>query len=198
MRTVERLFASGPFQRRCKPGFSHVIGTGLRLREAAGRAADCLATVATPDDKCRRRFLGGVRPESIVEAFPNAFLGVCLDDRCYGAMPALRRGRKFDWLYDQWVRHEVVTRLPLPGDLEELPRRFAGTSDHEEQVALICALTAVLTARGAFTAVGDKAGGWSSCRRGRLGNAGHALRSRRAVTGLARFFRIERGSRPRP
>ena len=196
MRTVERLFASGPFQRRCKPGFSHVIGTGLRLREAAGRAADCLATVATPDETLAP--FPRVRPESIVEAFPNAFLGVCLDDRCYGAMPALRRGRKFDWLYDQWVRHELVTRLPLPGDLEELPRRFAGTSDHEERAALICALTAVLTARGAFTAVGDKAGGWFFLPPWETWQCWARVAVEAGCDRLGAELRIERGSRPRP
>ena len=87
-RAVERLFASGRFQRRCKPGFSHVKGTGLELRRAAGSAADCLAAVTSAWPP----FLG-VQSSSIVEAFPNAFLGVCLDDRCYEAMHALKRGR---------------------------------------------------------------------------------------------------------
>jgi hypothetical protein len=29
----------------------------------------------------------------VIEAFPNAFLGVCLDDEIYVAMPKLRRGQ---------------------------------------------------------------------------------------------------------
>lgn len=157
-RAVERLFASGLFQRRCKPGFSHVTGTGLRLRTAAGSAADCL-TAAAPLVEASPPF-PRVRPGGIVEAFPNAFLGVCLDDRCYGAMPPLRRGRKFDWLYDQWVRSKLVGRLPLRGDLEELPRVFGRTSNHEERAALVCVLTALLTAHGTFTAVGNETGGW--------------------------------------
>lgn len=154
-RAVERLFASGRFQRRCKPGFSHVKGTGLELRRAAGSAADCLAaaTSASPP------FLG-VQSSSIVEAFPNAFLGVCLDDRCYEAMPALKRGQKFDWLYDQWVQQKLVARLPLPSDAKHLPMWFARTSDHEERAALVCALTALLVAHGTFTAIGDESGGW--------------------------------------
>jgi hypothetical protein len=79
-RAVERLFASGLFQRRCKPGFSHVLGTGLQLRTAAGSAADCLSAAAPlvePSSPFPR-----ARPGSIVEAFPNAFLGVCLDHPC--------------------------------------------------------------------------------------------------------------------
>jgi len=39
VRPVERLFSSGLFQNRCKPGMSHVRGTGTSLREAAGFAA---------------------------------------------------------------------------------------------------------------------------------------------------------------
>ena len=158
-RAVERLFASGQFQRRCKPGFSHVSGTGLQLRTAAGSAADCLTAAANLVDGLPS--FPRVRRGNIVEAFPNAFLGVCLDHPCYGAMPALKRGRKFDWLYEQWVRCQLVAQLPLPAELKELfPSRFARTSDHEERAALICALTALLTAHGTFTAVGNEAGGW--------------------------------------
>ncbi len=39
VRPVERLLSSGLFQKRCKPGMSHVRGTGINLREAAGFAA---------------------------------------------------------------------------------------------------------------------------------------------------------------
>lgn len=157
-RGVERLFASGPFQRRCKPGFSHVTGTGLRLRTAAGLAADRLVA-ATALLKAAPSF-PRVRQGSIVEAFPNAFLGVCLDDRCYAAMRALRRGRKFDWLYDQWVRQGLIAQLHLPSDAKALPMWFARTSDHEERAALVCALTALLTSGATFTAVGDETAGW--------------------------------------
>ena len=160
IRAVERLFSWGLFQRRCKPGSSHVRGTGLRLRTAAGEAADGLATAATFDETSAS--FPRVRRGSIVEAFPDAFLGVCLDDPCYGAMPApLKRGRKFNWLYHQWLRQKLVTKLDLPEDLrEELPTRFARTSNRDERAALVCALTALLVVRGTFSAVGDEAGGW--------------------------------------
>jgi hypothetical protein len=199
-RMVERLFASGCFQRRCKPGFSHVPGTGLSLRKAAGSAADYLAAAA-PLVEASPAFPRARPGSGIVEAFPNAFLGVCLDDQCYGAMPPLKRGRKFDWLYSQWVWHELVERLPLPGDLEELPRRFARTSDHEERAALVCALTGLLTACGTFTAVGDETGGWfflppwetwQSWARDAIEAGCDRLNA------LGSKLRIERGSRPSP
>jgi predicted nuclease with RNAse H fold len=158
LRAVERLFASGYFQRRCKPGFSHVAGTGLQLRACAGSAADRLGVAAILNEMSPP--FPRVRPGNIVEAFPNAFLGVCLEERCYSEMPVLRRGRKFDWLYDQWVRRDLVARLPLPAGLGELSELFARTANHEERAAVICALTALLTTCGTFTAVGDHTGGW--------------------------------------
>lgn len=158
-RAVERLFASGLFQRRCKPGFSHVTGTGLMLRKAAGDAADWLAGAA-PLGRTPACF-PTVRAGAVVEAFPNAFLGVCLSESTYRAMPALHRGRKFDWLFERWVEDEIVARLPfLSAKARDLQRCFEVTTDHEERAALVCALTAWAVARGDFTAVGDQTGGW--------------------------------------
>src|SRR5207248_2887593 len=39
-RKCERAFCRGPFQKRCKPGMSHVAGTGRQLRAHGRRAAD--------------------------------------------------------------------------------------------------------------------------------------------------------------
>lgn len=159
-RAVERLFASGPFQRRCKPGFSHVTGTGRMLREAAGAAADALAGAA-PLGRTPCTF-PQVRAGAVVEAFPNAFLGVCLSEEAYRQMPPLRRGRKFDWLYEQCISHDLVTRLPCLSCAEanDLQPRFEATANHDERAALVCLLTALAVARGDFTAVGEETGGW--------------------------------------
>src|ERR1043166_1219263 len=59
VRKCERIFIRSPFQRRCKPGMSHVGGTGRRLRAEGRRAADVAESAA----------------RKVVEAFPNAFLG---------------------------------------------------------------------------------------------------------------------------
>ena len=41
-RDCEKLFIGGVFQRRCKPGLSHVQGTGRKLREAGtSRLRNC-------------------------------------------------------------------------------------------------------------------------------------------------------------
>src|ERR1051325_3468153 len=41
-RSCERVFGLGLFQKRCKPGMSHIRGTGQRLREHGRRAAEQL------------------------------------------------------------------------------------------------------------------------------------------------------------
>jgi hypothetical protein len=43
------------------------------------------------------------REGPIVEAFPNAFLGVLMPGVELLAAPRFKRGRRFDWLYDQMV-----------------------------------------------------------------------------------------------
>jgi hypothetical protein len=159
-RAVERLFCRGSFQKRCKPGLSHIPNTGVRLREEAGKAADLLFDAL--DDPHDTSLFPRVRKGPIVEAFPNAFLGVCLDDDVFAAMPPLQRGKKFDWLYEQWHSKHLVEKLPgLTAEERALfQTNFAKTDHHEHRAALICVLTGLLTALGYFTAVGDVRGGW--------------------------------------
>jgi hypothetical protein len=38
-----------------------------------------------------------------VEAFPNGFLGVLMSEEELRSAPSLKRGRRFDWLYDRMV-----------------------------------------------------------------------------------------------
>ena len=47
--------------------------------------------------------LSVVRGGLIVEAFPNVFLGVLMSEEELTSGPKLKRGRRFDWLYDQVV-----------------------------------------------------------------------------------------------
>jgi hypothetical protein len=159
-RSVERLFAKGLFQTRCKPGMSHVRGTGIRLRQEAGKAADILAS-STSGSRITTAF-PRVREAAIVEAFPNAFLGVCLGEDVFARIPLLKRGKKFEWLYNNWREHRLVERLPglTSNERAELGNRFHETRHHEQQAAIVCVLTALLVARSKFTAVGEKKGGW--------------------------------------
>src|SRR5688500_7706756 len=45
-RIVEQVFSRGIFQRRCKPGASHVRGTGHQLREHGSQAAMAVRVAA--------------------------------------------------------------------------------------------------------------------------------------------------------
>jgi 3-octaprenyl-4-hydroxybenzoate carboxy-lyase len=101
-----------------------------------------------------------VKKGPIVEAFPNAFLGVCLDDDVFGAMPSLRRGKKFDWLYEQWSSKGMVHKLPGLTTKERalFQAEFDKTVHHEHRAALVCVLTGLLTAHGHFTAIWLAAG----------------------------------------
>ena len=162
IRPCERLFARGGFQHRCKPGFSHVKGTGLQLRNAGLESAlqlrgitSCKPLVTPAPLVCS--------PRNIVEAFPNAFLGVCVSAEQYISMPTLRRGRKFDWLYSEWCRmgtfrlltEELAEVLP-----EDFPSHCDRNHDHEERAALICLTTAASVVKGRYTAVGEPLGGY--------------------------------------
>ena len=160
-RDVERLLSFGIFQRRCKPGASHVRGTGQALRQAGRKTADQLATV-TPEQPLPTEFPRARKSTNIVEAFPNAFLGVCADDSAYAVMPKLRRGKKFDWLYDAWCRDGLFPRIAAflgihgAGVLDACHRN----DHHDERAALVCLLTAACVATGKYVAVGEKLGGY--------------------------------------
>jgi len=102
-------------------------------------------------------------PRNMVEAFPNAFLGVCVSAEQYIGMPNLRRGQKFDWLYNEWCQTGGF-RLLARELASALPESFASycerNRDHEERAALVCLATAASAATGRYTAVGEPAGGY--------------------------------------
>src|ERR1700730_17466075 len=76
-RHVESVFSRAPFHNRCKPGLSH-HGVGSELRQASRDACTQFRhLLANP-------VLAGVgtvsREGPVVEAFPNAFLGVLMPE----------------------------------------------------------------------------------------------------------------------
>lgn len=161
-RKCERVFTLGKFQRRFKPGLSHIAGTGMCLRKAGFESAHQFLQVTTG------QALGAGFPRvmpnhNVVEAFPNAFLGVMLDEKCYEDIPCLKRGQKFDWLYDECRKrgafHRVVSVLDL-GCNRMFLDTLDSTTNHEERAALVCLLTAASVAMGRYTAVGEHIGGF--------------------------------------
>lgn len=159
-RVVERLLCGGRFQRRCKPGASHVPGTGMQLREAGRASADQLASI-TASRPLRHDFPRVWPPRNVVEAFPNAFLGVCVADDVYAGMQRLKRGRKFDWLYEHWCATDLFTACGAAvGIAGAAVARCHENGHHEERAALVCLLTAASVATGRYVAVGDPQGGY--------------------------------------
>jgi hypothetical protein len=111
-RRCEFTFIRAPFWNRCKPGLSH-WGLGLDLRRAAADAcaqfSQALADSALPT----RGAVSCYGP--IVEAFPNAFLAVLLPEEEFRSAPKLRRGQRFDWLYERAVGTERRDQLSQNG-----------------------------------------------------------------------------------
>jgi predicted nuclease with RNAse H fold len=154
IRRCERLLSKGPFGKRCKPGFSH-FGTGLRLRQAA-------TTIASEMPRHRRH--SGVR---VVEAFPNAFLGVMLDDKTYAAFERIPRGKKSDIFFTQASRDRIFDRLfeclgwdddMLRKQIEAVARETTRIS-HEHRAAFVCVLTAACALSEQAAYIGDEVGG---------------------------------------
>lgn len=162
LRPCERLLSRGAFQRRCKPGFSHIKGTGLQLRQAGMDTASQLRGLAS-EELLPARFPRVFGACNIVEAFPNAFLGVCVEASNFESAPTLRRGKKFDWLYDDWCRAGRFARAATTIS-PALPETFASQCEqnrqHDERAALVCLLTAACVATGRYTAVGEPQGGY--------------------------------------
>lgn len=156
----EFLFIRAPFWNRCKPGLSH-FGFGLKLRCAAAEAcaqfsnvlADATTTARTAVVSCRG---------PVFEAFPNAFLAVLLPEDEFRSAPRLRRGQRFDWLYERAVEagrlsSTLSKELDLPS---EVWRKVGAETDHELRAALVCLLTAAFAPKGTAGKIGDVEGGW--------------------------------------
>ncbi|WEX88915.1 DUF429 domain-containing protein [Sinorhizobium garamanticum] len=155
-RSCERLFIRGAFHARCKPGLSH-HGHGLALRKAAAETAAQVRHLAAAPMIGKSVIPGA----AIIEAFPNAFLGVLLKDERFAMSRAAKR-RKFDWLYDHAVESRVFDRLlrAIGWNNEALLQKVTIERDHEKRAAWICLLTAATAAAGKSEVIGDEAGGW--------------------------------------
>ena len=85
-----------------------------------------------------------------------------LPDDVYHCMSRLKRGKKFDWLYDRVVElgyfKMLLDRLQL--ERKDLLDRCLKERDHEHRAALVCLLTAACSLAGVAKIVGDEDGGW--------------------------------------
>jgi hypothetical protein len=141
---------------------SHVRGTGHAFRDAGFETARQFSQIVSGTNLVTE--FPRVWPEhNIVEAFPNAFLGVLLSADCFDDMPRLRRGAKFDWLYDQAIKCGGIDRaLKLIGHpgRKELLHHIETNRNHDQRAALICLLTAAGVALGRYSAFGNATDGY--------------------------------------
>jgi Protein of unknown function (DUF429) len=159
-RRCEFVFVHAPFHNRCKPGLSHGK-SGRDLRRASAQACTQFSKLLQGHaSKLEATHVCHEGP--IVEAFPNAFLGVLLPEDLLPRPKTLKRGQRFDVLYESFV-----TTRPLASELSkevDLPSgvwdRLRNEKDHELRAALICLVTAALAAQGTATVVGEATGGW--------------------------------------
>ncbi|MDQ2079032.1 hypothetical protein RA307_02480 [Xanthobacteraceae bacterium Astr-EGSB] len=102
----------------------------------------------------------------VVEAFPNGFLGVLLAERVFKTGLKLRRGKRFDWLYDRALATGVLSGVLLDqswGDdsaLREVEADHDTRARHEKRAALVCLLTAGFAHVGRATVLGDPGSRW--------------------------------------
>jgi hypothetical protein len=129
-RHVESVLILVPFHNRCRPGLSH-HGMGLELRQASRDASTQFGRLLAPSASANRDTI--CREGPIVEAFPNAFLGVLMPEVELLAAPKFKRGRRFDWLYERMVfSGRLKSLLSKSLDLPDIVwQRLCSETDHE-------------------------------------------------------------------
>ena len=90
------------------------------------------------------------------------FWGVLMPEVELLAAPKFKRGRRFDWLYDQMVTtgrlESLLSRsLNLP---DVVWHRLRSETNHELIAALIYLLTAAPASKGTAAIIGEAEGGW--------------------------------------
>lgn len=158
-RPVESLFMRGDFQKRCKPGASHIAGTGQSLRRSGCDTAVQFAAETVARGKVKYPRVQA--DQNIVEAFPNAFLGVMLAQRVIDNA-VTNRGNKTDIFFSLCNTHGAFQALQdhLGWADRAFWNAFTTTTQHDELAALVCAVTAVCAHVGKYVAVGEHEGGY--------------------------------------
>jgi len=100
--------------------------------------------------------------KNLVEAFPNAYLGVLLPESEYLKASKIQRGKKFDWLYDRCLSLDLFTSMVTTGYSKgtSVLEKLHANRNHDERAALICLLTAAGVSLGSYTAIGQAQSGY--------------------------------------
>lgn len=129
-------------------------GSGRLLNAATN---DCANVVLKQNTLAEARHDHAIHKYALVEAFPNSFLGLMLEDP---ASLKGGRGQRSDRYYVALAEAGTLTALMqamLPG--RTVKQTFGSVTNHDDRAALVCALTALCVAAGRYTAVGN-ADGW--------------------------------------
>ena len=130
-RICERSLSGGIFQKRCKPG-----PTNSPRGQALHRQATFVANALLLDHPKAR----------VVEAFPNAFLGVMMPPGVFRR--PIRRGIKSDVFWRFGVRQRIIDRLVAHLFDDTFLPPWRRLENHDERAAFVCALTARVSEAG--------------------------------------------------
>lgn len=152
-RSAEALLSRGVLQKRGKPGQTNSpVGQQLH-RHATALAHLALESVnilpATHADP--------IHEAAVVEAFPNMYLAALVSE---AQLPVLSRDasdRYWEVLVERTDRLESLIYRAIPG--RSIRNDLAAIRDHEHRAGVVCALTALSVASGAYVAAGDPADG---------------------------------------
>jgi len=153
-RTAEKLLSRGKFQLRGKPGPTNG-GSGPRLHQEATALANLTLSVCEVSPAL---YPYAIHRKTVVEAFPNAFLGVLQAEKWFPSILEARR-RWTDLLFPrtkQTIHRLLLSLLPK----HELGFDIDGIIGHEQVASFICALTAFCVAANQCIAVGDANSGY--------------------------------------
>ena len=153
-RPAERMLTRRLQSKIGKPGQSSApIGKSLN---AAANA--CAQIIRTRLDIAPAGHAKRIDALAVVEAFPSSFMGVLVDDPEH--VPN-RRADRTDVFYehlvetggfDRLLAHLLPGRVPVAASSE--------ITNHDDRMALVCALTALAVATDDYVAVGDDREGW--------------------------------------
>ncbi len=153
-RSAERMLTLRLRSRIGKPGQSSApIGKSLNAA-----ANECALVIRARLDIAPSRHASRIDETAIAEAFPSSFMGVLLEEP--ESVPN-RRADRTDVFYehlaetggfDRLLAHLLPRRVPA--------RTWGSVTDHDERMALVCALTALAVAADDYVAVGDERQGW--------------------------------------
>ena len=156
-RTSDALLSRGVFRFRGKPGQTN-IPSGQLLHQHATKLAKLVLNMETEGylSISRSTHNNPVKPQRILEAFPNAFLAVLLNDTEFPVLKRDASDRFWEIATNQGYLDKLLEML-VPGAIAE--STWSQVSNHDHRAALVCALAALAVSKNRYVAIGDPVDG---------------------------------------